>query len=167
MGCQSTSGVVDDTANACVQAPHGSLDHLPRSVTHQTSPPHPHTGSTPRASSSESRRFSGDTKTSSSGSTSSCQRCVFCSFRSRWGRVDAPCYAGDTRCAIDRGTRVAGTAKGFQTTNTPTDEPREGIPASTATQSRPSITRQLFRISRRVGTRLNFSRYGCTQLNLQ
>ena len=98
------------------------------------------TGSTPRVSSSESRRFSRDTKTSSSVSTSSCRRCV--RQISRVSRRRAMRTARRGFCDRSRGARPRGVGV-FASSREAAVAPALAIPrASRLFSSRPSITRQ-------------------------
>lgn len=98
------------------------------------------TGSTPRVSSSESRRFSRDTKTSSSVSTSSCRRCVRQISRVSRRRAMRTARRGILRRshgAYPRGVRV------FASSRIAAVAPARAIPrACRLFSSRPSITRQ-------------------------
>ena len=115
------------------------------------------TGSTPRVSSSESRRFSRDTKTSSSVSTSSCRRCVRQISRVSRRRAMRTARRGILRrshAAYPRGVRV------FASSRIAAVAPARAIPrACRLFSSRPSITRQQ-RPSRRTRRRAQSSKLG-------
>jgi hypothetical protein len=98
------------------------------------------TGSTPRVSSSESRRFSGDTKTSSSVSTSSCRRCVRQISRVSRRRAMRTARHGDLDRWRGAYPRRVGVFASFREAAV---APARAIPpASRLFSSRPSITRQ-------------------------
>ena len=109
------------------------------SLTFTPAPPN-ETGSTPRESSSVSRRFSRDTKTSSSVSTSSCRRCVRQISRVSRRRAMRTARRGILRrshAAYPRGVRV------FASSRIAAVAPARAIPrACRLFSSRPSITRQ-------------------------